>query len=53
MALIIQGIKWLIFFVVVYFIGKAVHTLVTTPNLRYYLWKTIKDMKYMYYRYHV
>ncbi|MDD5222958.1 MAG: hypothetical protein PHE84_03135 [bacterium] len=32
---------------------KIVYTLATKPNLRYYLIQTLKDAKYMYYRYHV
>ena len=32
---------------------KVVYTLATKPNLRYYLIQTLKDAKYMYYRYHV
>ena len=32
---------------------KIIYTLITKPNLRYYLTQTLKDVKYLYYRYHV
>jgi len=46
-------IKAALLFVVLYVVYRVAHTLITKPNLRYYLWKTLKDAKYMYYRYHV
>ena len=33
--------------------AKVVNALITKPNLRYYLVATLKDVKHMYYRYHV
>ena len=32
---------------------KIIYTLITKPNLRYYLVQTLKDVKHMYNRYHV
>ncbi len=34
-------------------VAKIAHALITKPNLRYYLIATLKDVKHMYYRYHV
>ena len=36
-----------------YLIGRVVYALIKKPSLRLYVWKTLKDMKHMYYRYHV
>ena len=46
-------IFWAFIFGLVYVAYKVTHALVTKPNLRYYVAKTLKDIKYMYYRYHV
>jgi len=46
-------ILWAVFTATVYFLYKATYALVKKPNLRYYVIKTLKDMKYLYYRYHV
>ena len=50
-------IKWLFIWAIVtalvVVVYKVTHSLVTKPNLRYYAIKTIKDIKHMYYRYHV
>jgi len=50
-------VKWILIWAVVtgavYVTYKVTYNLVKKPNLRYYVWKTIKDMRYMYYRYHV
>ena len=50
-------LKWLFiwFFVTAIFfvVYKFVHALITKPNLRYYAASVLKDVKNMYYRYHV
>ena len=50
-------VKWILIWAVVtgmvYVSFKVTYNLIKKPNLRYYVWKSIKDIKYMYYRYHV
>jgi len=46
-------LKWVVICAVVYLVYKVTYALVTKPNLRYYAWRTLKDIKHMYYRYHV
>ncbi|UCD83701.1 MAG: hypothetical protein JSU92_10435 [Deltaproteobacteria bacterium] len=53
MEIAVTFIKWVVIVGVAYLVLKMVYTLIAKPNLRYYLWKTIKDTRYMYSRYHV
>jgi len=50
---VVKIILWVIIICALYFGFKIVYTLATKPNLRYYLTQTLKDVKYLYYRYHV
>ena len=57
MDILMEVLKWIIIWTVVtgiaYIIGKSVYALITKPNLRRYIIETLKDVKHMYYRYHV
>ncbi len=44
---------WAVVTALVYLVFRVTYALVTKPNLRYYAWRTLKDIKHMYYRYHV
>ena len=44
---------WALVTAVVYAVAKVCYALITKPNLRAYLIHTLKDVKNMYYRYHV
>jgi len=50
-------LKWVLIWAIatgaLYSVYKVTRALVTKPNLRYYLWRTLKDVRHMYYRYHV
>jgi hypothetical protein len=53
MGVLVSIIKVIILVAVSYYLIKIVHALITQPNLRVYLTATMKDLKNMYYRYHV
>jgi hypothetical protein len=53
MGFVITLLKWVILVVAAYYAFKIVRTLIKEPNLRLYLVKTAKEVKNMYYRYHV
>ncbi len=53
MGFIITLLKWVILVTAAYYVFKIVRVLVKEPNLRLYLATTAKDLKNMYYRYHV
>jgi len=50
-------LKWVLIWAVVtgvvYMTCKITYNLITKPNLRYYVAKTLKDVRHMYNRYHV
>ncbi len=54
---IIEILKWVILWAVVtgavYIVGRSAYEVISKPNLRRYLVATLKDVKNMYYRYHV
>lgn len=53
MGFVITLLKWVILVAAAYYAFKIVRTLIKEPNLRLYLAKTAKEVKNMYYRYHV
>jgi hypothetical protein len=53
MGLLTTIMKWAVLLAAVYFLFKIVRALIREPNLRLYLVHTAKDLKNMYYRYHV
>ncbi len=53
MSVLITILKVAVLAAVGYYLFKAVYALSTQPNLRHYLKHTLKDVKNMYYRYHV
>ena len=53
MGFVITWLKWVILVVAAYYAFKIVRTLIQEPNLRLDLVKTAKELKNMYYRYHV
>jgi len=53
MGVVFTIIKVAVFVVVGYYVIKISHAVATQPNLRHYLAHTLKDLKNMYYRYHV
>ena len=53
MDFIVTVFKWAILIALAYYLFKIVRTLIKEPNLRLYLAQTAKDVKNMYYRYHV
>ena len=53
MSFIISVLKWVILITAAYYLFKIVRTLIKEPNLRLYLVHTAKEVKNMYYRYHV
>jgi len=53
MGFILTMLKWAILIVVAFYLFKIVRALIKEPNLRHYLVHTAKDLKNMYYRYHV
>ena len=50
-------LKWILLWAlvtgIVFVVYKFVRALITKPNLRYYVASVLKDVKNMYYRYHV
>ena len=53
MGFILTVIKWAVLITMAYYLFKIVRTLIKEPNLRLYLVHTARDLKNMYYRYHV
>jgi hypothetical protein len=53
MGFMITLFKWAILIGVAYYLFKIVRALIKEPNLRVYLVQTAKEVKNMYYRYHV
>ena len=53
MGFILTMLKWAVLIAAAYYVFKIVRTLIREPNLRLYLVHTAKDLKNMYYRYHV
>jgi hypothetical protein len=53
MGFLVTIIKWTILILAAYYLFKIVRALIKEPNLRVYLVHTMKDLKNMYYRYHV
>ena len=57
MDILLEFLKWLLIWAVVtgllYVVFKTIYTLITKPNLRAYIVHTLKDVRNMYYRYHV
>ncbi len=53
MGVLFTILKVLVLVVAGYYLIKMIHALATQPNLRHYLSHTLKDLKNMYYRYHV
>ena len=53
MGFVMTVLKWAILITVGYHVFRAARTLMKEPNLRLYLVQTAKEVKNMYYRYHV
>jgi isoprenylcysteine carboxyl methyltransferase (ICMT) family protein YpbQ len=53
MGFVMTLLKWVILVAAACYAFKIVRTLIKEPNLRLYLVETAKEVKNMYYRYHV